>query len=103
GRFLLKAAPARELALAIRRPLAGQRVVDPNLALRALTEGESPLSMRERDVLAASLGGASIAEIAAGLCLSEGTVRNHVSVAIQKLGARSRTEGARLAEQKSWL
>jgi two-component system response regulator DesR len=101
--FLLKDAPARELAVAIRRVVAGERVVDPDLALAALSEGTNPLTSRERDVLAASLGGTNIADIAAGLSLSEGTVRNHLSTAIQKLGAHNRTEAARLAEQKGWL
>ena len=101
--FLLKDAPATELAVAIRRAMAGQRVVDPVLALATLSDGENPLTNREREVLQASLSGASIADIAATLYLSEGTVRNHISVAIQKLGARNRIEAARLAEEKGWL
>ena len=101
--FLLKDAPAAELVNAIRRVMAGERVVDPDLALTALSEGDNPLTRREREVLAASLDGASIADIAARLYLSEGTVRNHLSIAIQKLGSRNRTEAARLAEQKGWL
>jgi two-component system response regulator DesR len=101
--FLLKDAPATELAVAIRRVMAGERVVDPELALMALSEGNNPLTSREREVLAASLGGASIADIAARLFLSEGTVRNHLSVAMQKLGAHNRIEAARLAEQRGWL
>ena len=101
--FLLKEAPAADLGVAIRRIIAGERVVDPELALAALSEGANPLSNRERDVLAASLGGASIADIAAQLSLSEGTVRNHLSTAIQKLDAHNRMEAARLAEQKGWL
>jgi two-component system, NarL family, response regulator DesR len=101
--FLLKDAPATELAVAIRRAMAGERVVDPVLALATLSEGDNPLTQREREVLRASLSGASIADIAAELYLSEGTVRNHLSVAIQKLGARNRIEAARLAEEKGWL
>jgi two-component system response regulator DesR len=101
--FLLKDAPATELAVAIRRAMAGERVVDPVLALATLSEGDNPLTQREREVLRASLSGASIADIAAELYLSEGTVRNHLSVAIQKLGARNRIEAARLAEDKGWL
>ncbi|HEY3231139.1 MAG TPA: response regulator transcription factor [Roseiflexaceae bacterium] len=101
--FLLKDAPAAELALAIRRVMAGERVVDPELALAALSEGDNPLTRREREVLAAALGGAGIAAIAAQLSLSEGTVRNHLSTAIQKLGAHNRLEAARIAEQKGWL
>ncbi len=101
--FLLKDAKASELAVAIRRVMAGERVVDPELALAALSEGNNPLTSREREVLVVALDGASIADIAARLYLSEGTVRNHLSVAMQKLGARNRMEAARIAEQKGWL
>jgi two-component system, NarL family, response regulator DesR len=101
--FLLKDAPAAELAAAIRRVVAGERVVDPKLALAALSEGNNPLTERERDVLAVAASGASIAEIAAKLSLSEGTVRNYLSVAIQKLHAANRVEAARIAESKGWL
>jgi two-component system response regulator DesR len=101
--FLLKDAPAAELATAIRRVMAGERVVDPGLALTALSEGGNPLTRREREVLKAALDGASIVDIAAQLYLSEGTVRNHLSTAIQKLGVHNRIEAARLAQQKGWL
>jgi len=101
--FLLKEAPAAELAVAVRRVIAGERVVDPELALSALSEGNNPLTPREREVLSVALFGASLAEIAARLVLSEGTVRNHLSTAMQKLGAQNRMEAARLAEQKGWL
>jgi two-component system, NarL family, response regulator DesR len=101
--FLLKDSPPGELASAIRRSLQGERVVDPQLALAALSDGSSPLTERERQVLAATHRGASIPEIARTLFLSEGTVRNHLSAAIQKLYARNRADAARLAEQKGWL
>ena len=101
--FLLKDAPAAELVVALRRVMAGERVVDPELALAALSQGTNPLTKREQEVLSASLFGASLADIAARLSLSEGTVRNHLSTAIQKLGAQNRMEAARLAEQKGWL
>jgi two-component system response regulator DesR len=101
--FLLKDAPAAQLASAIRRAMAGERVVDPTLAVSALSDGVSPLTDRERDVLAAAAHGASIAEIAASLYLSEGTVRNYLSVAMQKLNARNRIEAAHIAEEKGWL
>lgn len=78
-------------------------MVDPALAAAALSEGQSPLSPREAEVLAAAEGGASIAAIAGALHLSEGTVRNHLSAAIQKLDVRSRVEAARLARAKGWL
>jgi two-component system response regulator DesR len=101
--FLLKDAPAAQLAAALRRAMAGERVVDPALATAALSEGNNPLTERERDVLVAATSGASIADIAESLVLSDGTVRNYLSVAIQKLGARNRVEAARIAEQKGWL
>ena len=101
--FLLKDAPASELASAIRRVMAGERVVNPGLAAAALSEGDNPLTERERDVLAASANGATIEDIAYKLYLSEGTVRNYLSTATKKLGARNRVEAARLAEEKGWL
>jgi two-component system response regulator DesR len=101
--FLLKDAPADELAVAIRRTNAGEKVVDPALAAAALSEGPNPLSTREQEVLAASDGGASVSALASTLYLSQGTVRNHLSAAIQKLGARNRAEAARLAREKGWL
>jgi len=101
--FLLKDAPSAQLATAIRRAIAGERIVDPTLAMAALSEGNNPLTERERNVLAAATGGASISEIASSLSLSEGTVRNYLSVAIQKLNAHNRVEAAHIAEQKGWL
>jgi two-component system response regulator DesR len=101
--FLLKDAPAAQLATAIRRAVAGERIVDPALASAALSDGNNPLTERERETLAAASQGASIAEIAAALVLSEGTVRNYLSTAIQKLGAQNRIEAAHIAEQKGWL
>jgi two-component system response regulator DesR len=101
--FMLKDAPAGELAVAIRRTMAGERVLDPQLAAQALTDGDSPLSPREAEVLAASADGASAADVATRLFLSEGTVRNHLSAAIQKLNARNRAEAARIAEEKGWF
>ncbi|HVA89038.1 MAG TPA: response regulator transcription factor [Chloroflexota bacterium] len=101
--FLVKEAPAAQLAIAIRRAMAGERIVDPTLAAAALSEGDSPLTEREHDILAATALGQSIAAIAASLYLSEGTVRNYLSEAIQKLGARNRVEAARIAEGRGWL
>ena len=101
--FLLKDAPAQELASAIRRAMAGERVVDPGLAAAALSEGESPLTAREQEVLAASRNYATVADIAGALFLSPGTVRNHLSSVMQKLNARNRAEALKLAEEKGWL
>lgn len=101
--FLLKDAPAKELASAIRRCAAGERVIDPALAAAALADGASPLSERERQVLAACAGGATVAEVARTLFLSEGTVRNYLSASIQKLGVRNHAEAARIAQDMGWL
>ena len=101
--FLLKDAPASELSSAIRRAVAGERVVDPGLAADALSQGESPLTPREHEVLAASRDHATVAELARALYLSPGTVRNHLSSVMQKLDARNRTEAVRLAEERGWL
>ncbi|AUG79518.1 MerR family transcriptional regulator [Kitasatospora sp. MMS16-BH015] len=101
--FLVKDAPAAELAQAIRRVLRGERVIDPTLAAAALAEGANPLTTRERDVLAAAADGAVNADIARLLHLSEGTVRNYLSMAIQKTAARNRTEAVRIAREKGWL
>jgi two-component system, NarL family, response regulator DesR len=101
--FLLKDAPAADLATAIRQVAAGKTVVDPSLAAAALALGDSPLTDRETEVLAAAAGHDSIADIAARLHRSNGTVRNHLSAAIQKLGARNRAEAVELAQRKGWL
>lgn len=101
--FVLKDAPASELATAIRRVMAGERVLDPALAAAALADGESPLTPRETQVLGAARGGEPVADLAGRLQLSAGTVRNHLSSAMQKLGAHSRAEAVRVAEDKGWL
>jgi two-component system, NarL family, response regulator DesR len=101
--FMVKDAPAARLAEAVRRVLAGERVIDPDLAAAALADGINPLTSRERDVLAASADGSVNAEIAEKLSLSEGTVRNYLSAGIQKTGARNRAEAVRIAQEKGWL
>jgi two-component system response regulator DesR len=101
--FLLKDAPAAELAAAVRRVLVGERVVDPALAAAALSEGASPLTPREIEVLQAARNVPTVNEIAATVFLSSGTVRNHLSVIIQKLGARNRADAVRIATEKGWL
>lgn len=101
--FLLKDAPAAELAVAIRRIAGGEPVIDPTLAALALTEGNTPLTTRESEVLTAARGHGTVAEIAQRLHLSSGTVRNHLSAAIQKLGARNRAEAVQHAERKGWI
>jgi len=101
--FLLKDAPASELSAAIRRVLRGERVVDPGLAAAALSQGESPLTPREQEVLSASREHATVADMAQALYLSPGTVRNHLSSVMQKLDARNRGEAVRLAEERGWL
>jgi two-component system response regulator DesR len=101
--FVVKDSPADKLAQTIRKVLEGQRVIDPDLAAAALAGGGSPLTPREAVVLAKSADGATIAEIAAALYLSEGTVRNYLSSCIQKTCARNRTEALRVAEERGWL
>jgi len=101
--FVVKDAPAARLALAIREVHRGGTVVDPALAVASLSTGASPLTERERDVLRAGRDGATVAEIAARLVLSEGTVRNYLSSAIGKTGARNRTEAALIAHDRGWL
>jgi len=101
--FVVKDAPAEQLADAIRRVAVGERVVDPVLAAATLASGVSPLTARERDVLVAARPGATVSEIARKLFLSEGTVRNYLSAAIAKAGARNRAEAVRTADERGWL
>jgi two-component system, NarL family, response regulator DesR len=101
--FLVKDAPAERLANAIRRAAAGERIVDPELAAATLQDGESALTPREREVLAAGADGSPVSEIARRLHLSGGTVRNYLSTAIGKTGARNRTEAWRIARDRGWL
>jgi two-component system, NarL family, response regulator DesR len=101
--FLVKDAPVEQLADAVRRVARGERVVDPVLAASTLAGGSSPLTARERDALVAGRDGATVADIAQRLFLSEGTVRNYLSAAISKTGTRNRIEAVRIAEDNGWL
>ncbi|HEY5230474.1 MAG TPA: response regulator transcription factor [Galbitalea sp.] len=101
--FVVKDTPSGQLADAVRRVAAGERVVDPALAAESLAAGPSPLSARETDVLLAVRQGNSSADVASQLHLSEGTVRNHLSSAIGKTGARNAAEAARIAAENGWL
>jgi two-component system response regulator DesR len=101
--FLLKDAPADDLARAIRAAAAGRRVVDPGLAAAALSQGENPLTAREREVLENARRYGTVAELAAALHLSPGTTRNHLSAIMRKLDAHSRIEAIRVAEERGWL
>ncbi len=103
GGFVVKDAPPEQLADAIRRVAAGERVVDPVLAAATLATGESPLTARERDVLIAARPGITVSEISKRLFLSEGTVRNYLSAAMAKVGARNRAEAVRTADERGWL
>jgi two-component system, NarL family, response regulator DesR len=103
GGFLIKDGPVEELADAIRRVLAGQQVIDPVLAAAALSAGPNPLTDRERDVLTAAADGATVADIAQRLFLSESTVRNYLSSAIGKTGSRNRIEAVQAARSNGWL
>lgn len=101
--YVVKDTPASELADVVRRVVRGDRVIDAALATDALTAGPSPLTPREAEVLATARDGGTIADIARALRLSEGTTRNHLSSAMQKLEARTRADAARIAEQRGWL
>ena len=101
--FVVKDTPARQLADAVRRIHQGLRVVDPTLAADSLAFGDSPLTERESDVLREARDGGTVADIAGALHLSEGTVRNHLSAAIGKTGARTRAEAVRVAVGNGWL
>jgi two-component system, NarL family, response regulator DesR len=101
--FVVKDTEAEQLADAVRRVVRGERVVDPALAAATLAGGTSPLTGRERDVLVASRDGATVADIAARLFLSEGTVRNYLSAAIAKTNTRNRVEAMRVADSRGWL
>lgn len=103
GGFIVKDAPPAHLADAVRRVHAGLRVVDPALAEASLFEGANPLSERERQILRLAGEGQSAATIAAEVFLSAGTVRNHLSSAIGKTGARNRAGAAKIAREKGWI
>ncbi|VEI13404.1 response regulator transcription factor [Trueperella bialowiezensis] len=101
--FIVKETPAEQLADAVRQVHAGQRVVDPSLAAESLFSGANPLTAREREVLTLALEGGRVSDIARAVYLSEGTVRNHLSSAIGKMGAETRVEAARRANDLGWL
>ncbi|MFJ4254955.1 response regulator [Microbacterium sp. NPDC090003] len=101
--FIAKDTPATQLAHAVRRVHHGFRVVDPALAEASLFEGANPLSEREQQVLRLSADGRAIAQIAAEVFLSAGTVRNHLSSAIGKTATENRAQAARVARDKGWI
>ena len=101
--FLVKDGPVEGLAESVRLVHAGRTVVDPDLAMVALSSGASPLTDRERDVLTASSDGTTTKDLAVRLHLSEHTVRNYLSSAIGKTGTRTRAEAYALAKGNGWL
>ena len=101
--FVVKDTPSAQLADAVRRVASGLRVVDPALAAESLASGASPLTVREAEVLGVAGEGGTISDIAGRLHLSEGTVRNHLSSAIGKTGARNRSEAVSIATRQGWL
>lgn len=101
--FILKDAPPRQLADAIRRVGRGERVVDSNLAMAAWDSGDNPLTEREGGVLRLAADGAEVVEIAARLHLSVGTVRNYLTASVVKLSARNRLDAVRIARDAGWI
>ena len=101
--FIVKDAPAETLADGVRRVAAGERVIDPDLVAAALETGSTPLTDRETDVLRAAERGITTEEIAKHLSLSPATVRNYLSNAISKVGARNRIDAIRIARNAGWL
>jgi two-component system, NarL family, response regulator DesR len=101
--FIVKDAPAETLADGVRRVAEGQRVIDPELVAAALETGSSPRTDRETDVLHAAGSGISTDEIATQLSLAPATVRNYLSNAISKVGARNRIDAIRIARNAGWL
>ncbi|WP_433239871.1 response regulator [Streptosporangium sp. CA-135522] len=101
--FVVKDAPAGQLAQTVRRVAAGERVIDPELAVAALNARQNPLTTRELEVLKAAAEGAPVSEIADRLFLSGGTVRNYLSRILSKIGARTRVEAVTIAREAGWL
>ncbi|MER5741467.1 MULTISPECIES: response regulator transcription factor [unclassified Streptomyces] len=101
--FLLKDAPPDQLAGAIRKVAAGERVVDPELVLSAWDHTQSPLTNREAEVLRLAAQGAQVSEVARALSLSSGTVRNYLTTIVSKLNARNRVDAIRIAQEAGWL
>jgi two-component system response regulator DesR len=101
--FMLKDAPAAQLADAIRNVAAGRRVVDSQLAMSAWDSAESPLTARETEVLRLTSEGLQAVDIASKMFLSVGTVRNYLTTIIGKLAARNRVDAIRIAREAGWL
>lgn len=101
--YLLKDAPPDQLAAAIRSVAAGQRVIDPQLAVAAWESDSNPLSAREHEVLRMTADGMQPAAIAGALLLNIGTVRNHLTAIVTKLDARNRVDAVRKAYDEGWL
>ncbi|WP_336989959.1 response regulator transcription factor [Bacillus infantis] len=102
GGYLLKDTPSRDLAEAVRRVHAGNRMISPELSL-AMWEEKSPLTPRETEILESAAAGHTMAQIASQLYLSHGTVRNYMSEIIGKLGAANRIEAVNQAKAKGWI
>ncbi|MFE0025252.1 DNA-binding response regulator [Amycolatopsis sp. NPDC059021] len=101
--FLLKDAPSDKLANAVRSVAVGRRVIDSELALTAWETDECPLTPREVEILRLTARGRTVADIAAELYLSPGTVRNYLAAVVTKLNARNRVHAIRIATEADWL
>ncbi len=103
GGFLLKDAPAEKLANAVRSVSVGRRYIDSELALAAWETDDCPLTPREIEILSLAAGGRNVADIAAELFLSAGTVRNYLAAVVTKLNATNRVHAIRIATDAEWL
>lgn len=101
--FLVTEAPPSRLAECVRRAARGERVVDPDLAVRLLWTADTPLNARELEILRIAADGASTRDIARKLGLAPGTVRNYLSTAVGKMSARNRIDAVRIARDAGWL
>lgn len=98
-----KNAPAEQLVEGIRKVVEGHRYIDPELALLAIESLENPLTSRELEILRIAAEGTPTGEIALRLSLSVGTVRNHLSAVVGKVGARNRVDAIRIVRESGWL
>lgn len=101
--YMLKDSPSEELALSIRSVMAGRRIYAPELMDEAYGGEPNPLTEREREVLGLIADGKNTKEIASQLFITTGTVRNYISVILDKLGVGNRIEAVTRFKDKGWF